>query len=192
MGMGEPLLNMAALTEAIAVFTDKAGFALSPRRITVSTCGIPDGIRALADLGLDLRLAVSLTTADEEKRRRLMPLAGRFPLSALRDALLYHLEKRGKRITLEVVLLGGINTGAEDAQKIAAFAKGLSVMINVIAWNPVPGLSFEGAPIMPPTRAEVVSFIDTLVLKGMCVEMRNKKGNAVGGACGQLGFVGNI
>ncbi|GHU09903.1 putative dual-specificity RNA methyltransferase RlmN [Spirochaetia bacterium] len=189
MGMGEPLLNLGELRRALAVFTDSVGqsIGLSARRITVSTCGIIDGIRDLADNGPPLHLAVSLTSADSALRERLMPVSRANPLSGLKQALSYYQKKTGERLTLEAVLLGGINTRYENARSLARFASGLNAMVNVIPWNPVEGLMFEGNALTEPSTAETARFTADLEKFGVKVTRRLKKGRAVTGACGQLG-----
>ena len=137
MGMGEPLLNLEELRKAIVFFTDTNGLNISKRRITVSTSGIEKGILELANNGPDLRLALSLTSAREKLREALMPVTRENPLPCIKNALLHYQEKRKRRITLEMVLLGGINTGAQDVIAAADFAKGLDLVVNLIPWNPV-------------------------------------------------------
>jgi 23S rRNA (adenine2503-C2)-methyltransferase len=188
MGMGEPLLNMEELRKALS-FLEKTGEdgRFSLRRITVSTSGIIGGIRALPDQLAGVRLALSLTTADEELRRRLMPIAKAHPLPALKEALRFYQSREKKRITLEAVLLGGVNTRAEDAAAMAAFAHGLQVIVNLIPWNPVEGLSFEGTPLHEPSTGETERFAAMLRAHGLKAEIRRRKGRDVCGACGQLG-----
>ena len=187
MGMGEPLLNLAELRRALDVITSPAGIHFSKRRITVSTCGIAAGIVDLADNGPAVRLALSLTAADESLRRRLMPFSRGHGLAEIREACGYFQKKGGGRITLEVVLLGGINTSGEDAAGIAKFAAGLDAAVNLIPWNPVPGLEFEGKPLRPPSAAEVNGFKGRLEAMGLQVTCRFRRGRSVMGACGQLG-----
>ena len=189
MGMGEPLLNLAELRRALDVITSAAGMNLSRRRITVSTCGIAGGIVDLADNGPAVRLALSLTTADEGLRRRLMPLTKGQNLSNVRDACGYFQKRTGGRITLEVVLLGGINTSGKDAAGIAEFAKNLDAVINLIPWNPVPGLEFEGFPLRSPGAKETTQCKADLEKFGLKVTLRMGKGGSISGACGQLGKV---
>jgi 23S rRNA (adenine2503-C2)-methyltransferase len=183
MGMGEPLLNLGELRRALGILCG----LLSVRRITISTCGIVDGIVSLADSGPAVRLAVSLTTAREGLRKRLMPAAAKSPLSELKAALLYHQRKIGRRVTLEAALLGGVNTGAEDADALAAFADGLDAAVNLIPWNPVAGLSFDGKPLVEPSAAETARFRAALESRGLTTLLRRRKGRAICGACGQLG-----
>ncbi|GHV37664.1 putative dual-specificity RNA methyltransferase RlmN [Spirochaetia bacterium] len=189
MGMGEPLLNLGELRRALSFFFDAEGLGISRRRITLSTSGVIPGIRDLADNGPHIRLACSLTSARGDLRKRLMPLAASNPLPQLKAALGYYQQKSGQRITLEAVLLGGLNTGREDAAAMAGFAKGLDAVINLIPWNPVEGLQFEGAPLREPSRAELEGFAALLEKSGLKVTRRYRKGRGVAGACGQLGVV---
>jgi 23S rRNA (adenine2503-C2)-methyltransferase len=187
MGMGEPLLNLTELRRAVGIIVHSEGLGLSKRRITLSTCGIIPGILDLIDAGPDLRLAVSLTTADQALREELMPITRANPLPALKETLLRYQEKRSRRITLEAVLLGGINTRDEDIAGIAAFARGLNAIVNLIPWNPVEGLSFRGHPLREPTAAEIGRFSRELARLGLAVTRRHRKGRSVSAACGQLG-----
>jgi 23S rRNA (adenine2503-C2)-methyltransferase len=187
MGMGEPLLNLEELRKAIAFVTFPEGLNVSKRRITLSTCGVVPGILDLAERGPDVRLAVSLTSARQELRERLMPIARTYPLPLLKESLLGYQRNMKRRITLEAVLLGGINTGAEDARAIADFAEGLETVINLIPWNAVEGVDFEGSPIHPPGQREVSDFASALEKRGLKVTRRRGRGSGVSGACGQLG-----
>lgn len=189
MGMGEPLLNLEQLRKAIAVFTDKRGLNLSRRRITVSTCGICSGLYDIAENGPFVRLALSLATADENLRQKLMPITAANPLQKVKEALLLFQSKGGGRVTLEIPLLGGVNTRDKDARYTAEFAKGLDTVVNIIPWNPVAGLEFEGKPLRVPEKKECENFIVMLESLGLKVTMRFRKGGGVMGACGQLGSV---
>jgi 23S rRNA (adenine2503-C2)-methyltransferase len=183
MGMGEPLANLLELRRSLQVLCR----TMSPRRITVSTCGLADGIIRLADEGPAVRLAVSLTTAREDLRARLMPVSSANPLRRLKEALLYHQRKQGRRVTLEAVLLGGVNTGTEDAAAMSAFAEGMNAVVNLIPWNPVENICFEGIPLKEPSGADIMCFRAELEKRGLKTVLRRKKGRAVCGACGQLG-----
>jgi 23S rRNA (adenine2503-C2)-methyltransferase len=185
MGMGEPLLNLGELRRALAVIMDPGGMGFSGRRITVSTCGLSQGIRDLTDLGPPVRLALSLTSAREELRKALMPGSEALPL--LKKALLYYQEKTGLRLTLEAALLGGINTGAEEAQAFRHFAQGLDAVVNLIPWNPVEGLRFRDKALREPSPAETEAFVRLLRGEGLKVTRRFRRGRGVRGACGQLG-----
>ena len=189
MGMGEPLLNLAELRKAIAFFTDPTGMNFSKRRITVSTCGICDGLFDLANNGPYIRLALSLVTADEVLRQKLMPVAAANPLAKVKQALAAFQNKGGGRITLEIPLLGGINTRDKDAIAAAQFAKGIDTVVNIIPWNPAAGLEFEGKPLCEPEKKETDNFIKLLESQRLKVTMRRRKGRSVMGACGQLGVI---
>ncbi|MDR1108026.1 MAG: 23S rRNA (adenine(2503)-C(2))-methyltransferase RlmN [Spirochaetaceae bacterium] len=190
MGMGEPLLNLEELRKAIGFMTFPEGPGISGRRITLSTCGIVPGILDLAEKGPDVRLALSLTSARQELRERLMPVAGTYPLPLVKESLLWYQKKMKRRITLEAVLLGGINTGPEDALAIADFAEGLETVVNLIPWNVVEGVRFAERPVSPPGQREVSDFALALERRGLKVTRRRGKGSGISGACGQLGSLG--
>ena len=184
MGMGEPMQNLSAIRSAIEILCHKDGRALSSKRITLSTCGIVKGIYDLADNGPAIRLAVSLTTADEDLRKELMPVcrARENSLFELRKAIDYYAKKTGKRVTLEAALMHDKNTDEKSAQNMIAFARGIDVNINLIPWNPVSSLAFE-----EPSHNEVNRFVEKLEKAGLNVTLRTRRGRKIGGACGQLG-----
>ena len=183
MGMGEPMQNLDGIRKTIEILCNKDGRALSSKRITLSTCGIVKGIYDLADNGPNIRLAVSLTTADEQLRQELMPVStGPNNLSELKKAIDYYASKSGKRVTLEAALLHDKNTSQKSAQNMINFAKGLDVNINLIPWNPVAAL-----PFTEPTQNEIKSFMNLLEKAGLNVTLRTRRGRKIGGACGQLG-----
>lgn len=186
MGMGEPLLNLDQLRAAIAVLSHPEGLALSKRRFTVSTSGIIAGIQALTEEGPDIRLAVSLTTAEPKMRERLMPVTRTNSLPDLKNALLRYQAAFGKRITLEAVLLGGLTTRTEDADAIADFRRGLDAIVNLIPWNPVDGLGLNGVAFREPDEAEIRRYEKMLNNRGVATTRRFEKGRGVAGACGQL------
>jgi len=189
MGMGEPLLNLENLRKAISTFTDPKGFNLSRRRITVSTCGICEGLFDIAKNGPFIRLALSLLTADENLRSLLMPITKFNPLEKIKEALVLFQKNGGGRITLEIPLLGGINTRDADIKSIADFSLGLETVINLIPWNPVENLYFNGAPLLKPSKKEIDNFKNKLESKKLKVTKRLHKGQGINGACGQLGSV---
>jgi 23S rRNA (adenine2503-C2)-methyltransferase len=182
MGMGEPLLNLEAVRRAIVLLTDPEGIGLSHRKITISTSGVVPGILELAEKGPAVRLAISLTAANDELRTELMPINKKWNLAALKEALLVYQAKTGERITLEAALMAGRNTGLEDARTLARWTRGLQVQVNVIPWNKIPSLPFS-----EPGRAEVERFIAALEAEGITVNRRMHRGRGVMGACGQLG-----
>lgn len=182
MGMGEPMLNLDGIRKAIKVLTDKDGRTLGSKRITLSTCGIVQGIYDLADNGPKIRLAVSLTTADEDLRKELMPAAKGNSLADLKKAIGYYAQKSGRRVTLEAAMLSGKNTGPESAARMIDFARGMDVNVNLIPWNPI-----ETLPFKEPSREECESFFAALEKAGLNVTMRRRRGAGIKGACGQLG-----
>ena len=184
MGMGEPMQNLGGIRKAIEILCHKDGRALSSKRITLSTCGVVSGIYDLADNGPHIRLAVSLTTANEDLRKELMPVAksSANSLAELKKAINYYAEKSGKRVTLEAALLHQKNTDEVSAQNMSNFAKGLDVNINLIPWNPVSILPFE-----EPSNNEVHNFVAKLEKAGLNITLRTRRGRTIGGACGQLG-----
>ena len=187
MGMGEPLLNLANLRKAVEIITDSSAMNYSKRRITVSTCGICESLFDIANNGPYIRLALSLVTADENLRKKLMPAAKANPLGEIKKALLLYQEKSSSRITLEIPLLGGINTREKDTLCAAEFAKGMDCVVNIIPWNPVYGLEFEGKPLTEPSKKETENFISMLKKYGLKVTTRLRKGSGIMSACGQLG-----
>lgn len=186
MGMGEPMQNLNGIRKAIEILCHKDGRALSSKRITLSTCGIVKGIYDLADNGPHIRLAVSLTTANEDLRKELMPVAKAEEnnLENLRKAISYYAEKSGKRVTLEAALLHEKNTDKISADNLINFAKKMDVNVNLIPWNPVSNLPFS-----EPSSNEVKSFVNLIEKAGINVTLRTRRGRKIGGACGQLGKV---
>ena len=181
MGMGEPLDNIEALFKAADVLNHKEGKNISYRRMTVSTCGLADKIEYMADNGEPMRLAVSLNCADQEKREKIMPVAKKFDVGKLRESLLYYQSKKNKRITLEYVLIKGFNTDKDDVKYLRDFISGLSVIVNIIPWNPAPDLDFQ-----TPSKKETENFLKLLDASRIPYTIRHRKGEKIRGACGQL------
>ena len=187
MGMGEPLLNLDELRKALEIITDPQGMNFSKRRITISTSGISEKIEDMTHNGPPVRLALSLVTADEKLRQRLMPACQNQPLAKIKKVLVDFQKAGGGRVTLEIVLLGGVNTRQEDALSIAGFAKGLDTVINLIPWNPAEGLYFDFKPLCEPEKKEIEHFARHLEKLGLKITKRRSKGRGIMGACGQLG-----
>lgn len=181
MGMGEPLANFSAVMKSAELFHHPEGSNIGYRRITLSTSGYVPGILRMSKEGPPIRLAVSLVSADQKTRETLMPVAKSFPLEELKDSLRQYQRARKKRITLEWVLLPAINSGVKDAEDLKKFAESLSVVVNVIPWNGIPGYSFR-----EPTEAETAEFIGRVESLGLPVTRRFRKGKGILGACGQL------
>jgi 23S rRNA (adenine2503-C2)-methyltransferase len=181
MGMGEPLLNLDNVAATVQLLVGGRGMEISPGRITVSTAGICRRIEELAEANLRVKLALSLHSAIESKRRALMPVALTNPLSELSRSLQYFHAKTGERITVEYLLLDGINDQRQDAQALATFCKAFPVKINLISYNPIQGLHFRTS-----SRARTEDFVQTLESKNMLVQIRRSRGNDIAAACGQL------
>jgi 23S rRNA (adenine2503-C2)-methyltransferase len=182
MGMGEPLANLAAVSESIRVLHDEHGLNLGARRVTVSTSGLVPQIRELARLDLQLGLAVSLHATTDELRDELVPVNKRWPIRELLDAAREYGHTVGRRVTLEYVLLGGVNDSMEDADRLAAFARELPSKVNIIPYNPVPGLVWKR-----PSQAAIDAFAERLYPRAPAVTVRQTQGGDIWAACGQLG-----
>jgi 23S rRNA (adenine2503-C2)-methyltransferase len=181
MGMGEPLLNFDNVCEAIAKITSDKGMAMSPSRITLSTAGISEGIRQLADKHLGIQLAVSLHSADDMVRKQMMPVANKYPLPDLSKALYYYHNQTKQRITLEYLLLANVNDTLEDAGKLAWFCRPFPVKINIIEFNPNPLSPFRAS-----SKERLEEFIAFLEARNMLVQLRRSRGKDIDAACGQL------
>jgi 23S rRNA (adenine2503-C2)-methyltransferase len=182
MGMGEPLANYDAVVAAIHILHDERGLNLGARRITVSTSGVIPGIRRLAGEGLAVGLAVSLHATEDSLRDQLVPINKRWPIAELVEAARDFGERSGRRVTLEYTLLAGVNDGPGDASRLAALARSLPSKINLIAYNPVPGLSWKR-----PSREAVDAFVHRLYPVAPAVTVRHTMGGEIWAACGQLG-----
>ncbi len=182
MGMGEPLANYDPMMAAIRILHDPKGPAVGARRVTVSTSGIVPGIRRLAEEGLPLGLAVSLHATTDALRDQLVPLNQRWPLAELLPAAREYGRRTGRRVTLEYTLLAGVNDGPEDARRLAEIARGLPSKINLIPYNPVPGLQWKR-----PTPEAVEAFARRLYPVAPAVMVRSTLGGEIWAACGQLG-----
>lgn len=180
MGMGEPLLNLAEVMRSLKVLHHPKGLAFSARRITVSTCGIREGLRELGDSGLAF-LAVSLHAPSQELRARLMPKAARWPLEDLVASLASYPLKTRERITLEYLVIGGVNDGPEQAGQLVRLCARLKAKLNLIPYNPTPG-----SPYKPPTPEALLAFEKMLWDKRVTAIVRKSKGQDIEAACGQL------
>lgn len=181
MGMGEPLANLDALLPALDIARDPQGLGISSRRITISTVGLPPAIRRLSKSETHYQLAVSLHAANDELRNQLVPVNDNIGLSAILSAADDYFEASGRRLTFEYVLLAGINDSETDAYQLASLLKGRPALLNVIPYNPVPGL-----PYKTPSAASQKRFRDILVAAGLEVKFRVRKGDKINAACGQL------
>ncbi len=182
MGMGEPLHNFENVVRAVRVLTTTAGLGLSPRRITLSTAGLVPAIEALAHVPARPLLAVSLNATTNELRDALMPVNRRYPLETLIGALERYPCRPRERITVEYVLLAGVNDEPADAARLADLCAGFPHHVNVIPFNSHPGARFES-----PDDARIDAFLHALVgRRPTLVTVRRSRGRDVDGACGQL------
>jgi 23S rRNA (adenine2503-C2)-methyltransferase len=182
MGMGEPLANYDAVLEAIRILNDDRGLNLGARRITVSTSGLVPQIERLAEEGLAVGLALSLHATTDALRDQLVPVNKRWPLAELLPAVRAYGQRTGRRVTLEYTLLGGVNDSREDADRLARIARELPSKINLIPYNPVPGLEWKR-----PTPEAVEAFAEHLYPRAPSVTVRHTLGGEIWAACGQLG-----
>ncbi|MBN1799211.1 MAG: 23S rRNA (adenine(2503)-C(2))-methyltransferase RlmN [Spirochaetales bacterium] len=181
MGMGEPLANLSEVSKAIALLHHPEGSGIGLRRMTISTCGYLPGLRELIKTGPYVRLALSLISADPETRNMLVPQAKANPLPELKQALQAYQQVTGKRITLEIVLLPGVNDRQHDIVTLQRFTESLKTVINIIPWNKISGLAFR-----EPSKSELADFITRLTKSGFNVTQRYSKGRSINAACGQL------
>ncbi len=181
MGMGEPLLNMDALLPALEALVDPQRFSLGRRRITVSTAGIVSGIRELSRHDSRPNLALSLNSPFDEQRSALMPVGRSNPLGEVIDACEEYASVTGRRLLLEYVMLGGINTSRAAAEALAGIALRLGAAVNLIAFN-----AFEGAGFTAPDRDEIAGFRSELEKDGVVVTQRYRRGGDIAAGCGQL------
>lgn len=181
MGMGEPLANYNNVMSAIRILHDPQAFNLGARKITVSTVGVPQRIRSLADEELALNLAISLHAPTEELRRRLIPWAEHFAIDEILDAARYYFQKTGREITLEYILLSGVNDQPEQAHQLVPLCRTLRANVNLIRYNEVAGLEFKR-----PVAEDVVRFQQILRAGGVNAHVRKSRGRDIDAACGQL------
>lgn len=181
MGMGEPLLNYSSVTDAIRKITEDKGLGMSPRRITVSTSGIPKLIEKLADENLKVKLALSLHSAIEEKRNQLMPFSVKFPLTSIMESLSYWYQKTKSRITLEYIIWKGINDGNEDIRALIKFCKSIPSKVNLIQYN-----SIEGGKYSQANSNIIQNYVTSLEQENIIVKIRKSRGDDIDAACGQL------
>jgi len=180
MGMGEPFLNYDAVLRATNLFISPEAYGLSARRVTVSTSGIADRI---IDFSRDstARLAISLHAAREEVRTSLMPINRKYPLAELKNALLHYQKVTEQKITIEYILIQGVNMTQADAKALVQFLQGLRAKVNLIPFNAHPGLGYERAE-----ESEILAFQQYLTSRSIPAPVRYSRGLDVSGGCGQL------
>ena len=181
MGMGEPLANLDRLLPALEMASREDGLGISARRITISTVGLPESIHRLADLNCRYHLAVSLHAPDDELRNGLVPVNKNIGLNEILEAADRYFEVSGRRLTYEYVLLAGVNDSPEHADRLAKLLRGRPALINVIPYNPVAGL-----PYQTPSTTAISRFREVLERAGLTIKFRQRKGDKINAACGQL------
>lgn len=181
MGMGEPLANYSNVTKAIEILNAEWGIGIGARHMTVSTSGLAPQIRKLADFPLQIRLAISLHGASDDVRSKIMPVNEKHPLAELFEALQYWRSKRKQHITLEYILIEGVNDMLEQARLLAKRARGIHAKVNLIPYNTVDGL-----PWTRPSEEQQDAFRDVLTAAGVTATLRREKGHDIAAACGQL------
>ena len=180
MGMGEPLLNLDEVLRSLHILNHDKGLHFSPRRVTVSTCGLPRGLQELGESGLAF-LAVSLHAPNQELRARIMPKAAHWQLDELVDALANYPLKTRERITLEYLLLGGVNDTPAHARALGKIVARINAKLNLIAYNPSTGSTYAA-----PTPDALLAFQKILWDKRITAILRKSKGQDINAACGQL------
>lgn len=181
MGMGEPLLNLSEVVQSIHILNDPRGIQLGQRHITISTCGEASAILRLAEEKLQVTLAISLHAASDQLRDELVPINKKYPLPTLMAAVKQYVEKTGRRVTFEYIMLDGVNINRKDAENLAKLVKPLLANVNLIPYNEVDGLLYR-----KPEQANIRMFYDWLVAAGLNVIIREEHGGDIEAACGQL------
>lgn len=181
MGTGEPLDNYDNLLQFLRMLSDENGLHISQRNITVSTCGIVENMRRLADEKLQITLALSLHGSTQEKRAELMPIAKKYDIQEVIDACRYYFEQTGRRITFEYSLVGGVNDTNEDAENLCKLIGDVNCHINLIPVNPIKERDY-----IESERRDILNFQNKLEKKHINVTIRREMGRDIDGACGQL------
>ena len=179
MGQGEPLLNLDNVLKALEIFNED--FQIGARRITISTSGIIPGIKKLANLNLQSTLAISLHAPNHEIRQQLMPIENKYNIEDLKKALLHYVEETGRRITIEYILIHGVNDTTKSAKELAIYLKDIKCNINLIPYNSVVENDYK-----KPMSGDIMKFKYILEHSGKKVTVRLERGADIDAACGQL------
>jgi len=181
MGMGEPLMNYNNVLKSIDKITSPEGLGMSPKRITLSTSGVPKMIRKLADDEVKFNLAVSLHSAIDEIRTQIMPFNENFPLDDLRESLEYWYSKTERMITYEYIVWDGINDSRDDINALVKFCKYVPCKVNLIEYNPIDDGQFQQA-----SKRSINDYVAILEMNDIVVNVRRSRGKDIDAACGQL------
>jgi 23S rRNA (adenine2503-C2)-methyltransferase len=181
MGTGEPFDNYDNVLAFVHIMNEQRGLAIGARHLTVSTCGLVPGIRRYADEGIEINLAVSLHAPNDEIRKKLMPIDARYPIAEVMEAVRYYLDKAGRRVTFEYILIKDVNDSLACADELAALLRGTLCYVNLIPLNPVKEKPFERSE-----EAVVRAFSARLNERGINCTVRKEFGADIDAACGQL------
>jgi 23S rRNA (adenine2503-C2)-methyltransferase len=181
MGMGEPLDNYANVTKAITIINSPDGPEIAARKITISTAGFIPGIRDLADFDLQVNLSLSLHATTDKQRETIMPITRKYSIKDLVNACQLFFQKTGRIITLEYVLLKGVNDAMDDAKRLSDISRAIKGKVNLLAFNPTPELK-----CLPASNEEIERFRGWVEKNGTPVTVRVSRGADIGAACGQL------
>ena len=181
MGSGEPMDNFDNVLAFVKTISDENGLHISQRNITISSCGLAEKIKELADSNVQVTLALSLHAADDETRKQLMPIAYKYSIREVLEACQYFFDKTGRRITFEYSLVAGVNDTKEEAAKLVHLIKGMNCHVNLIPVNPIKERDFKRS-----TKVNIASFKGHLGKNGINATVRREMGSDIQGACGQL------
>lgn len=181
MGSGEPMDNFDNVIAFVKMITSENSLHISQRNITISTCGLVENMKKLADLELQITLALSLHAADDDTRQQLMPIAKKYSVSEVIEACKYYFNKTGRRITFEYSLVAGVNDNIEEAKKLSGLVRNMNCHINLIPVNPIKERDYKKSSLN-----NITQFKNYLEKNGINVTIRREMGSDIQGACGQL------
>ena len=180
MGSGEPLDNFENVVKWLELITDKAGFYVSERNISLSTCGLVDKIYDFSKLNFNVTLCISLHATTDEIRKTIMPIANAYKIEEIIKALKHYVNENGRRVVFEYCLIKDVNNSEDDITRLKQLAKGLLCHVNVICLNA------NGGPLKATTKQEALEFVDKLNKAGISATLRRSQGSDIEGACGML------
>lgn len=181
MGSGEPMDNFQNVVQFLKLINSDKGLHISARNITVSTCGLVDKIRELADLQLQITLAISLHAPNDELRKTMMPIANKYSIEQIMEACRYYLRQTGRRISFEYSLVKGVNDTQECAEQLSGLLHGMNCHVNLIPVNPIKERDYRQSE-----KQAIAAFKNKLERNGINVTIRREMGRDIDGACGQL------
>lgn len=181
MGSGEPMDNFQNVVQFLKLINSDKGLHISARNITVSTCGLVDKIRELADQQLQITLAISLHAPNDELRKTMMPIANKYSIEQIMEACRYYLKQTGRRISFEYSLVKGVNDTQECAEQLSGLLHGMNCHVNLIPVNPIKERDYRQSE-----KQAIAAFKNKLERNGINVTIRREMGRDIDGACGQL------